>query len=130
MPIAPLRLAGLALTAVLAAACGRGETGGEGAGETPVRRFELDASSYAYAPARFESPPGTIRFVVRNVSDEEHGIEVEGFGVEEEIEGIPGGAADSLTVTLTSPGEYEIYCPVDDHEQRGMVGTLTVTGKS
>jgi uncharacterized cupredoxin-like copper-binding protein len=24
------------------------------------------------------------------------------------------------------PGEYKFYCPVGNHEQAGMVGTLTV----
>jgi len=35
-------------------------------------------------------------------------------------------ATDSLTVTLEESGTYEIYCPVDDHQQRGMIGTLEV----
>ncbi|MFN2431335.1 MAG: cupredoxin domain-containing protein [Gemmatimonadota bacterium] len=92
----------------------------------PDQTLTLDAVSYAYQPAQLSAEPGTIRFVVRNVADEEHGFEVEGQGVEEEIESIPGGATDSLAVTLTTPGEYEIYCPVDDHAERGMRGTLTI----
>ena len=46
------------------------------------------------------------------------------MGVEEETEVITGGSA-KLTVEL-EPGEYKVYCPVGNHEQAGMVGTLTV----
>jgi uncharacterized cupredoxin-like copper-binding protein len=75
--------------------------------------------------------PGTIRFVVSNVDTAEvHGFEVEGHGMEEEIERIDPGSTDSLDVTLTEAGEYEIYCPVEDHEDRGMVARLTVSGSS
>jgi uncharacterized cupredoxin-like copper-binding protein len=62
--------------------------------------------------------------VIHNAADIVHGFEVEGQGMEEEIEEIQPGATDSLTVTLEEPGTYEIYCPVDDHEQRGMTGTV------
>jgi uncharacterized cupredoxin-like copper-binding protein len=64
--------------------------------------------------------------VIHNAADIVHGFEVEGQGMEEEIAEIQPGATDSLTVTFEQPGTYEIYCPVDDHEQRGMVGTLEV----
>jgi uncharacterized cupredoxin-like copper-binding protein len=64
--------------------------------------------------------------VIHNASDIVHGFEVEGQGMEEEIEEIQPGATDSLTVSLEESGTYEIYCPVEDHEQRGMIGTLVV----
>ena len=94
----------------------------------PDERVEIEASSYVYAPAEVSVGTGTVRFVVHNASDIVHGFEVEGHGMEEEIAEIQPGGTDSLTVTLEEPGTYEIYCPVDDHEQRGMTGTLTVEG--
>jgi uncharacterized cupredoxin-like copper-binding protein len=53
-----------------------------------------------------------------------HAVEVEGNGVEGETETLTEGAA-RLALDL-EPGEYKFYCPVGDHEQAGMVGTLTV----
>ena len=95
----------------------------------PTERLEVEAVSYAYQPAAFTASPGTIRFVVSNAEPSEvHGFEVEGHGMEEEIDRIEPGSVDSLDVTLTEPGEYEIYCPVEDHEERGMVARLTVEG--
>lgn len=96
----------------------------------PDRTVAVEAVSYAYQPSSFSVAPGTIRFVVRNTADEVHGFEVEGHGLEEALERIPPGESDSLTVTLTEPGEYRIYCPVDDHEERGMVGSLVVGGEA
>lgn len=113
------------LIAALLPTCGGGgaETGGP-----PDERVEIEATSFAYAPAHVSVSPGTIRFVVHNTSDIVHGFEVEGHGMEEEIDEIEPGGTDSLTVRLEEPGTYEIYCPVDDHEQRGMTGTLIVEG--
>lgn len=117
------RTLAVALLWVLPACRGEPEATGP-----PDERIEIEASSYAYAPAGVSVAPGTVRFVVHNASDIVHGFEVEGHGMEEEIAEIQPGGTDSLTVTLEEPGTYEIYCPVDDHEQRGMTGTLTVEG--
>ena len=59
-----------------------------------------------------------------NPSRVPHAVEVEGNGVEEETETVTDSAA-RLAVNL-EPGEYKFYCPVGNHEQAGMVGTLTV----
>ena len=113
---------GAAILIVALAAC-------EGAAEDSgavAERVEIEATSYAYSPATITVPAGRIRFVIHNAADVVHGFEVEGQGVEEEVAEIQPGATDSLTVTLEEAGTYEIYCPVQDHEQRGMIGTLDV----
>jgi uncharacterized cupredoxin-like copper-binding protein len=69
---------------------------------------------------------GSITFNVTNNGTEEHGFEIEGEGVEEEIEGnLQPGDSASLTVDLAA-GEYRVYCPVGDHAEMGMELTLTV----
>ncbi|MGH7563133.1 MAG: cupredoxin domain-containing protein [Gemmatimonadota bacterium] len=118
------RPAWAALLPAIILACG-GEPEATG---PPDERIEIEATSYAYAPAEVSVGPGTVRFVIRNAADVVHGFEVEGHGMEEEIEEIQPGTTDSLTVTLEEPGTYEVYCPVADHEQRGMTGTLSVEG--
>ena len=111
-----------AILVVALAAC-------EGAAEDSgavAERVEIEATSYSYSPATITVPAGRIRFVIHNAADIVHGFEVEGQGMEEEIGKIQLGTSDSLTVTFEEPGTYEIYCPVEDHEQRGMIGTLEV----
>ena len=56
-----------------------------------------------------------------------HALEIEGRGIEEETDEIDGGETTELTVDL-EPGEYELYCPVGDHREQGMEGTLVVGG--
>ena len=36
------------------------------------------------------------------------------------------GQSGVLTVTFQKPGTYEMYCPVDGHEQEGMKGEVVV----
>ena len=109
------------LVVALAACEGAAEDGG-----AVAQRVEIEATSYTYNPATITVPAGRIRFVIHNAAGILHGFEVEGQGMEEEISEIQPGTTDSLTVTLEEPGTYEIYCPVEDHEQRGMIGTLEV----
>jgi uncharacterized cupredoxin-like copper-binding protein len=56
-----------------------------------------------------------VTLILRNLSDEEHGIAVAGTDIEpKESKGIGKGETVSITVDLLA-GEYEFYCPVDEH---------------
>ena len=70
---------------------------------------------------------GLVTFIVTNSGQIPHAIEVEGEGIEKEIEVIQPGATDTLTLTL-KPGRYEVYCPVGDgsHKKLGMETHLSV----
>src|SRR5205807_5623456 len=70
---------------------------------------------------------GAVRFAVTNAGSIPHGFEVEGQGLEKEIETIQPGASDTLSLSL-KPGSYEVYCPVgsDSHKKLGMDTHLKV----
>lgn len=72
-----------------------------------------------------ESKPGKATVVLDNPSSVPHAIEVEGEGLEEEGKTVGKGGVSKVTVDLKA-GEYEYYCPVGNHKDAGMEGTLTV----
>jgi uncharacterized cupredoxin-like copper-binding protein len=122
-----LAVAGAA-AALAVAGCGEEEPAAtdSGAGE-PVATVEVSEVEYALEPADATvDESGLIEFVATNDGEIDHSLEVEG-PEEAETETIAPG--DSATVSLElPPGEYKWYCPIGDHEQQGMVGTVTVAG--
>nr|BAL59339.1 hypothetical conserved protein [Candidatus Acetothermum autotrophicum] len=76
-------------------------------------------------PARMTIKAGKVRFVVKNQGTIDHGFEVEGGGIEEEIDPFSPGQTRSLELELAS-GTYEVYCQVPGHKELGMKGELIV----
>ena len=54
-----------------------------------------------------------------------HAVAIEGNGVSESGEVVSRGGTSTVTADL-EPGKYAFYCPVGDHREEGMEGTLTV----
>jgi len=72
-------------------------------------------------------PAGPTTFMITNNGTEEHSFEVEGNGIEEELDPhLQPGENGTLEVDL-QPGTYEVYCPMADHRGQGMEIELTVT---
>jgi plastocyanin len=67
----------------------------------------------------------TVQMTNPSTSGVQHGIAIEGHGVDQDGPIVQPGATSPDTVTL-KPGTYKYYCPFDSHEQQGMTGTLTV----
>ena len=127
-----LLLTVVALAVLAPAGCGS-DDGDEAAGTTAAageQSVDLTATEFRFDPADVSlDTAGTVTFTVSNDGQEEHALEVEGNGIEEETETIAPGDSGTLTVEL-EPGEYEFYCPIDGHRDRGMEGTLVVGGSS
>jgi uncharacterized cupredoxin-like copper-binding protein len=91
--------------------------------------FKLSPSSVTL------SKPGTYKFKTENKGTTQHSLEIEGKGVKSEgseegeaelKQALNPGQSGVLTVTFQEPGTYEMYCPVDGHEQEGMKGEVVV----
>ncbi|MGH2822480.1 MAG: plastocyanin/azurin family copper-binding protein, partial [Thermoleophilaceae bacterium] len=82
------------------------------------------SGALAFDKKSLSAKPGKVTIDLTNESQVPHAVEVEGNGVEEETETITTSSA-KLSVDLEA-GEYEFYCPVGNHKQAGMVGTLAV----
>ena len=110
--------------ALLLAGCGSDDDeGGETSGGQSV---ELVATEFAFDPADVSvDAAGETTFTVSNEGQFPHALEIEGNGIGEGTDELAPGESGSVSVDL-EPGEYELYCPVGDHRDQGMEGTLVV----
>lgn len=95
--------------------------------ETASAPIQVTLSEYTIEmPATL--PAGLTRFEIRNTGQLPHNFEIEGQGIEKELEeDLAPGASGVLEVDL-QPGTYRVYCPVGTHdEEHGMSTQLTVT---
>ena len=91
-------------------------------------QVEIALKEYEMVPNKIRTKPGTVTFVLRNEGRFAHDFHVEGPGVEAHAAKFSPGRTVRLEVPLQE-GEYKISCPLSNHDQRGMHGTLVVTSK-
>jgi plastocyanin len=108
---------------------GTGTTTTPAAGGPAVATVTMTATEFEFDPKNPRvAKPGTVTFRVRNAGNAPHALEVEGPGGEVETDTIEPGQSATLKANLSRPGSYVLYCPVGDHESRGMKGMVTVAG--
>jgi plastocyanin len=100
-------------------------TAAEGGGDLQLTAVEEDGLSFD--PAELSAGAGTVTITMENPEGNQmpHTVAIEGEGVEESGENVEAGATATVTADL-QPGTYTFYCPVGQHRQNGMEGTLTV----
>jgi phosphohistidine phosphatase SixA/plastocyanin len=104
------------------------------AAPTPATRHEgasvrVRLSEWKLELSQLTVPTGEVEFTVTNAGTTLHAFEVEGQGLERDLEPIKVGATSTLRLTLP-PGTYELYCPIDGgaHKKMGMIAHLEVLG--
>jgi plastocyanin len=119
------------------AACGGSDdegsaaAGGGGGGGAESAELTLDATEggggLGFEPRRLEAPAGSVTIVMANPQGNQapHAVALAGTGVDESGETVDAGGESTVTADLEA-GEYTFYCPVGQHRQAGMEGTLTV----
>ena len=117
------------LLAALLAGCGGddGEENGNGGESAGGEAVELVATDFAFDPADVSVDAGEATFTLSNEGEFPHAL---AFDDLDAATGnvVPGGSGE-VTVEL-EPGSYAIYCPVGNHRDQGMEGTLVVGGAS
>lgn len=125
------RLALVAAVALTLAACGGDEDEGSEATGTPIERLTISLVDFKLDPASVAvDEPGTYALRVVNDGDTTHALEVEGGGDEVETAELAPGASEELTVEVEAGQEYELYCPIGNHRDLGMEGTLSSGGST
>jgi uncharacterized cupredoxin-like copper-binding protein len=98
------------------------------AGKASTLKLSADpGGALKFTTTSFNAKAGKVTVVMTNPSSAgiQHGIAVEGNGVDKDGPTVSPGGKSTLTVDL-KPGKYDFYCPVDGHKAAGMKGTLTV----
>lgn len=105
------------VAALAVGACGGGEDAG-----TP----RLEATEFEFSPAEITVERGEHEFQIVNRGEVEHALEIHTPGGEVETDRVAPGDSATVVADLSEAGTYELYCPVGDHRQRGMEGSVTV----
>jgi uncharacterized cupredoxin-like copper-binding protein len=123
----------VAVAAVAAAGCG-GSSSSTTAKSVTVstsgaRAVKLSADpsgALKFNTKTLSAKAGTVTISMNNPAPLEHGIAVEGNGVNKDGKIVGQGSTSVLALQLKA-GKYTFFCPVPGHRQAGMQGTLTVT---
>jgi uncharacterized cupredoxin-like copper-binding protein len=80
-----------------------------------------------FTQSKLMAKPGKVTIVMDNPASAgmDHGVSIEGNGVDQDGPIVAAGKTSTVSATLKK-GTYTYYCPVPGHKQAGMVGTLTV----
>jgi plastocyanin len=126
-------IAGAAVMALLAGACGGdsggGDTssGGGGASGGQVVEIDVAESGLAYEESTATATAGHVVIKSMNPQGTGHDIALKGDGVDEKGEVVTDGGISTIDIADLKAGTYTFYCSVPGHEAAGMKGTLTVS---
>ncbi len=129
-----LSAAAAAVVLSLAVGCAGGSGGGEGGANAPsgargsvLKTIRVQETEYSLKPVKIIlKKPGLYSLKVVNSGSTTHALEVDGEGLEEYSEKIGPGQSARMRLDLSKAGTYELTCPVDHHEEKGMEGELVV----
>jgi PQQ system protein len=120
-------LAVLLPIALLLAACG-GSSDEPASGDV-LQTIQISENEFSLNPSMVTlQQAGTYEFEVTNDGQITHAFEIEesGGGAEEETGNIAAGETKTVRFTFSAEGSYEMYCPIGDHADQGMRGTIVV----
>ena len=99
-----------------------------GAEERPAATVAITETEFEISPAEPSADSaGVVRFEVKNDGEIAHALEVEGADGKYETSDIAPGETATLDVELPK-GSYTIYCPIGNHRDQGMEGTVSIAG--
>jgi plastocyanin len=123
----------LTTVVVLAAGCGGSKKSADStaAGGTSGTTITIVEKEFSLSPSTIPiSKPGTYTINGVNQGSFSHAIAIDGQGVDKTGPTVAPGETSSITVSITKPGDYDIFCPVGSHKSQGMDGTLTLGSSS
>jgi plastocyanin len=139
MPARAILPVSLAIAAALLGGCGERREAGGTVRTSPVpvaapipttapavATIDVSLVDYRLEPASpHVARHGVIAFVATNDGQQRHALAVDGPTGELRTVALRPGERTTIALRL-APGTYKWYCPIADHERRGMVGLVRV----
>jgi plastocyanin len=102
-------------------------SGASAAGSSKVAIVAKEQGGFSFDKKTASAKAGNVTLTFDNPSEDQapHAISIEGNGVDESGETVQPGGKSTVAADLKA-GKYTFYCPVGNHRQQGMEGTLTV----
>jgi PQQ system protein len=113
--------------ALLLAACGGSSD--ESASGDVLQTIQISENEFSLNPSMVTlQQAGTYEFEVTNDGQITHALEIEeeGGGAEAKTGDIAAGETKTVRFTFSAEGTYEMYCPIGNHKDQGMKGTIVV----
>jgi LPXTG-motif cell wall-anchored protein len=95
------------------------------------RSVTIGESEFRLDPSSFNATAGeVVHFTIKNTGGAQHNLEfeLESAKIEKKLfdTNLQPGETRTVDFTFSQAGKWEMYCPVDQHRQRGMSGDVTV----
>lgn len=85
----------------------------------------VSLKDFRLEPNELRVKAGTVTVVLKNEGRFTHDFRVQGQGIDDRAPKVGSGRTFEWQIAL-EPGSYAISCPISNHAQRGMKGTLEV----
>lgn len=99
--------------------------GGTALAGTTTLHLSASKTDFKFNTRTLTARAGTVTLAMFNPAGTQHGIAVQGEGIDKDGKIVGKGKTSVVTVKL-KPGRYTFYCPVPGHRAFGMKGTLLV----
>jgi plastocyanin len=102
--------------------------GDAGHGHTHTPEFTVVAEDHRFGPNELRVSAGDrVTVILDNRGQSPHNIAFDLPGDMVTLaENVPAGGSDTLAFVAPTEGTYTFFCPVGNHREMGMVGTLIV----
>lgn len=119
---------GLAAAIVLGVAgCARRGAGPQAGGAGKTQAVTVKAAGMKFDPTVIATTPGTkLTITFNNTDTVEHNLTIPQLNAK--MPNVPAGKSQTLDVTVTRAGEFDVICTVPGHRESGMLGKLSVKG--
>src|SRR4026209_3020052 len=90
---------------------------------SPAQTVRVTENSYSIRLSA-KPKPGSVKFVIRNASDDGHDFWLKGGGKTWKTRVLGHAASASLTAVLKKGVKYSYWCAIGSHRSKGMSGTF------